>query len=169
MTSHGVGWKMMVNFFDMTSDCHGHRSRPENNKLIWLVNLIKSCNLIGWIWDNQINASQYLLLAINIWDDWVMNSARLLADSPFSSLGVGRISMFKGCGIFLTPILRYRTMVNALIVLLLAPNFWALMRDCTCSRSENKCLSTSIRPSSACATLAVLLVSISARAWRKYC
>ena len=108
---------------------------------------------------------QYFLLGRNIWDDWVMNSALLLADSPFSSLGVGRISMFKGCGIFLTPILRYWTaFVNALIVLLLATNFWALMRDCTCSRSENKCLSTSIRPSSACATLAVLLVSISARA-----
>ena len=101
MTSHGVGWKMMVNFFDMTSDCYGHLSWPVKYKFIWSVNLIKSCNLIGWIWDNQINASQYLLLAINIWDDWVMNSARLLADSPFSSLGAGRISMFKGCGMFL--------------------------------------------------------------------
>ena len=59
-----------------------------------------------------------------------MNSALILADSAFSSLGVGLISMFKGCGIFLTTILRsLTTFVKALIVLLLAASFWALMRD----------------------------------------
>ena len=146
---------------------------------IWEFNKKEMCNFnlkIGLLknpfnlmWLNlgflKRSSFQYFLLESNIWDDWVMNSALLLADSPFSSLGVGRISMFKGCGMFLTTILRSRTtFVKALIVRLLAASFWALMRDWTCSRREYKCLSTSISPSSACANLAVLLVSISARA-----
>ncbi len=50
-----------------------------------------------------------------------MNSALLLANSAFSSLDVGRISMFKGCEIDLTTILRsLTTFVKAIIVLLLA-------------------------------------------------
>jgi hypothetical protein len=59
-----------------------------------------------------------------------MNLFLLLADSAFSSLGVNRISMFKGCGIDLTTILHFLIpCVKAIIVLLLAKNFWALMRD----------------------------------------
>ena len=73
---------------------------------------------------DQMKLFQYLLFAINILDDCVMNSALILADSAFSSLGVGCISMFKGCGIFLATILRsLTTFVKALIVLLLAASF----------------------------------------------
>ncbi len=82
---------------------------------------------------------KYLIFAINIWDDWFMNSALLLADSAFSSLGISRIFMFKGCGIDITTILRsLTTFVKAIIVLLLAASLLALMRDWTCSRSEKK-------------------------------